>query len=95
MVNENFKVWLIEVNASPDMSHSTEVTGSGCHDVASVSPHFHARVASLVQQVSEDILKVVIDRKVDKTADTGSVFCVFGSHEAESCIHGFFFNQGL
>lgn len=53
MVDSNLKLWLIEINSSPDLSHSTAVT------------------AQLVKCMLEDLLKVVIDRKVNRKCDTG------------------------
>ena len=45
MLDEALNVWLIEVNTSPDISHSTPVT------------------ASLVPEMLEDLLKVVVDKE--------------------------------
>jgi len=53
MIDDKFNVWLIEVNASPCMEYSTEIT------------------KRLVKLVMEDTCKVIIDRKLDKNADTG------------------------
>eukprot|EP00730_Choanoeca_flexa_P008965 TRINITY_DN12564_c0_g1_i11.p1 TRINITY_DN12564_c0_g1~~TRINITY_DN12564_c0_g1_i11.p1 ORF type:complete len:952 (+),score=145.12 TRINITY_DN12564_c0_g1_i11:64-2919(+) len=53
MVDCDMNLWLLEVNASPDMSHSTATT------------------AKLVQAVSEDLIKVVVDRRANKSAPTG------------------------
>lgn len=40
MIDQNYKVWLIEVNSSPTMEHSTKVTseivGKGLSDLADV-----------------------------------------------------------
>lgn len=80
------QVWLIEVNSSPDMSHSTAVTGMRQMQDASLlelnaffSPvplrcsqlMLSSLSAALVKQVSEDILKVVLDRRKSRKADTG------------------------
>ena len=53
MIDECFKVWLLEINSSPDLSHSTEVT------------------AQLVEAMFEDLVKVVIDRKLNAKQETG------------------------
>lgn len=61
MVDESFETWLIEVNSSPAMDHSTPIT------------------KKMVEEVSEDIIKVVVDnnngrRKV--LSDTGKFSCL-------------------
>ena len=54
MIGEDLSVWLLEINCSPAMGASTQVTKQFC------------------AEVMEDTLKVVIDRKENKNADTGS-----------------------
>ena len=54
MIGEDLSVWLLEINCSPAMGASTQVTKQFC------------------AEVMEDTLKVVIDRKENKTACTGS-----------------------
>lgn len=53
MLSEDLKPWLIEINCSPTMAKSTEVTKILC-DV-----------------VLEDVCRVILDRRVNKQADTG------------------------
>ncbi|CAF0755371.1 unnamed protein product [Adineta steineri] len=53
MLGEDLKPWLIEINCSPTMARSTEVTAEMCDGVL------------------EDTCKVMIDRRYNRTADTG------------------------
>ena len=53
VVGADLSVWLIEINSSPALSPSTEITRRMC------------------AQVLEDTVKVVIDKKENKLADTG------------------------
>ncbi|CAK80981.1 unnamed protein product (macronuclear) [Paramecium tetraurelia] len=55
MIEDKFRVWLIEINSSPDFSYSTHVTEN----------------QKLVKEVSEDLIKVVIDKENNKKCDTG------------------------
>ena len=65
MVDENYKVWLIEINSSPSMDYSTVII------------YFIKHVTSkLVKECLHDIVKVVIDypaapKKERKHVDTG------------------------
>jgi hypothetical protein len=54
MVDENLKVWLIEVNSSPSMDTKGQPV-----------------LQKLVKSVLNDLAKVVIDLRKDKTADIG------------------------
>ncbi len=54
MIGEDLSVWLIEINCSPAMGASTQVTKQFC------------------AEVMEDTLKVVIDRRENRNASTGS-----------------------
>jgi len=58
MIDEDFNVWLIEINSSPAMDYSTDIT------------------ERMVKEVSEDIVKVVVDynfskKKKRSDVDTG------------------------
>jgi tubulin monoglycylase TTLL3/8 len=61
MVDTDYEAYLIEVNSSPSMEHSTEIT------------------ATLVQEVSEDVIKVTIDNQNGRKknlGDTGKFTCL-------------------
>lgn len=60
MIDDKFHVWLIEVNSSPDFSYSTVFR----YMIQSVTER-------LVKEVSEDLIKVVVDRQNNKKCDTG------------------------
>ena len=65
MIDENYKVWLIEINSSPAMDYSTVIYA--------MIQHVTAR---LVKEVLSDIPKVVVDhanapKKEKKHVDTG------------------------
>lgn len=61
MVDTDYETYLIEVNSSPSMEHSTPIT------------------AKLVQEVSEDVIKVTIDNQNGRKkvlGDTGKFTCL-------------------
>lgn len=62
MLDDKFHVWLIEINSSPDFSYST---------VLFFYYNFKHVTEKLVKEVSEDLIKVVIDRESDKKTSTG------------------------
>ncbi|XP_075245200.1 protein monoglycylase TTLL8-like [Convolutriloba macropyga] len=53
VIGSDLSVWLIEINSSPALTPSTQITRTMC------------------AQVLEDTVKVVIDKKTDRMADTG------------------------
>ena len=53
MLSEDLKPWLIEINSSPALSPSTDVTERLCRNVL------------------DDTLKVILDRREDKSCDVG------------------------
>ncbi|KAJ8979034.1 hypothetical protein NQ317_003137 [Molorchus minor] len=59
MVSDDYRPWLLEINCSPDLSYSTNVTRRLC------------------PQCLEDLVKVVIDRRKDPNAETGSFQLVY------------------
>jgi tubulin monoglycylase TTLL3/8 len=61
MVDADYETYLIEVNSSPSMEHSTPIT------------------AKLVQEVSEDVIKVTVDNQNGRKkilGDTGKFTCL-------------------
>ncbi|KAK4879186.1 hypothetical protein RN001_007332 [Aquatica leii] len=59
LLGEDYKPWLLEINSSPDLSPSTNVTKRLC------------------PQCLQDLVKVIIDRRKDPTADTGAFDLVY------------------
>ncbi|CAG0921237.1 unnamed protein product, partial [Notodromas monacha] len=64
MLTSDCKPWIIEINSSPDLNHSTPVT------------------TRLVPQMFEDLIKVLIDRRVDRNAETGGYQMVYRQQPA-------------
>lgn len=67
MVDEDLKVWLIEVNSSPSMDHSTVSYNT-------LSPCLQHVTERLVKMVLSDLPKVIVDypkAKKKKKCDTG------------------------
>jgi tubulin monoglycylase TTLL3/8 len=61
MIDLDYEAYLLEVNSSPSMEHSTPIT------------------AKLVQEVSEDLLKVTVDNQNGRKknlGDTGKFTCI-------------------
>jgi hypothetical protein len=74
MIGADLAIWLLEVNASPDMSHSTATTGTANDRFNINHPNINcAPLAQLVPAVSEDLAKILVDRQADKKADVGYV----------------------
>jgi tubulin monoglycylase TTLL3/8 len=66
LIDDNFNPWLIEINSSPSMEHSTPVT------------------SKLVEMVSEDIIKLIVDKFMNKKnknkeVDVGGWKCIYSN----------------
>lgn len=68
MIDDKFHVWLIEINSSPDFSYST---------VFIIYNNYQHVTEKLVKEVSEDLIKVIIDREIDKKTSTGKFKKIF------------------
>ena len=66
MMDDKLNVWLIEVNSSPAMDYSTEIT------------------ERMVQEISEDIAKVVVDNnhgRKKNLGDIGKFVCIYRDNQ--------------
>ena len=59
IIDDDCKMWLLEINKCPTMEHSTKVT------------------TNLVPKMLTDMMKVVLDWKIDRNADTGDYKLIF------------------
>ena len=68
MLGEDLKPWLIEINCSPTMARCTAVTSEMCDSVLEDTCKGKARPGLIVARFAS---LVMIDRKYNRTSDTG------------------------
>jgi tubulin monoglycylase TTLL3/8 len=69
MLGEDLKPWLIEINCSPTMARSTTVTTEMCDGV--LEDTCKGNSMKMLYQTSNVFYVVMIDRRYNRTADTG------------------------
>jgi tubulin monoglycylase TTLL3/8 len=72
MITEDLKPWLIEINCSPTMARSTEITTMLCDNVLDDICKGNERLFTFfLNNYIFKLFQVVIDRKINKNADIG------------------------
>lgn len=77
MISEDFFPWLIEINSSPDLAPSTSVTARLCPQCVEDTIKGEFLFCLILYNFYFPLFVVVIDRKADINADTGSFVMVF------------------